>query len=125
MAGQCWRACAVARLPPGVRAAAAAGGQAEPWFSVAQALARPPTGGAAVAVAAMEKARATGELEGPVIALSTAHPAKFPDAVEQATGVRPAIPPHVGDLFAQAERYETAPADIELIKSAIETARGR
>ncbi|MEQ8748328.1 MAG: pyridoxal-phosphate dependent enzyme, partial [Amphiplicatus sp.] len=79
----------------------------------------------AVAVAAMEKARATGELEGPVIALSTAHPAKFPDAVEQATGVRPAIPPHVGDLFAQAERYETAPADIELIKSAIETARGR
>ena len=33
----------------------------------------------------------------PVIALGTAHPAKFPDAVERATGVRPALPPHLGD----------------------------
>ena len=35
----------------------------------------------------------------PVIALGTAHPAKFPDAVEQATGVRPRCPPHLADLM--------------------------
>ena len=31
----------------------------------------------------------------PVVALATAHPAKFPDAVERATGVRPELPPHL------------------------------
>jgi threonine synthase len=36
--------------------------------------------------------------------LSTAHPAKFPDAVEAACGVRPALPDWLADLGAQAER---------------------
>ncbi len=79
----------------------------------------------AVAVAAQEKALAKGALDGPVITLSTAHPAKFPDAVEAAAGVRPAIPAHVGDLFAQPERYETAPADAARIKAVIDSARSR
>ena len=35
----------------------------------------------------------------PVVALSTAHPAKFPDAVERATGIRPVLPPHMADLM--------------------------
>ena len=40
----------------------------------------------------------------PVVALATAHPAKFPDAVEKATGVRPPLPPHLGDLLNRPER---------------------
>ena len=44
----------------------------------------------------------------PVIALATAHPAKFPDAVEQATGVRPPLPPHLDDLMQRPERNHAA-----------------
>ena len=40
---------------------------------------------------------ASGEV--PVVALATAHPAKFPDAVERATGLRPELPPHIADLM--------------------------
>jgi threonine synthase len=36
----------------------------------------------------------------PMVCLGTAHPAKFPDAVEQATGVRPALPAHLADEIA-------------------------
>ncbi len=41
----------------------------------------------------------------PVVTLATAHPAKFPDAVERATGLRPALPARVGDLFGREESY--------------------
>jgi len=41
----------------------------------------------------------------PVIALATAHPAKFPDAVEKATGMRPPLPAHLADLFDRKERF--------------------
>ena len=40
----------------------------------------------------------------PVVTLATAHPAKFPDAVERATGQRPDLPARVGDLFEREER---------------------
>ncbi|WP_336486104.1 threonine synthase [Methylobacterium nigriterrae] len=41
----------------------------------------------------------------PVVALATAHPAKFPDAVAAATGgSRPALPPHLADLMEREER---------------------
>nr|WP_137676117.1 threonine synthase [Parerythrobacter lutipelagi] len=53
----------------------------------------------------------------PVVTLATAHPAKFRDAVERATGVRPALPARVGDLFAREERYETLSGDYEAIAS--------
>lgn len=43
----------------------------------------------------------------PVVTLATAHPAKFRDAVEHATGIRPSLPQRVGDLFAREERYAT------------------
>ena len=35
----------------------------------------------------------------PMVTLATAHPAKFPDAVEDATGARPALPERMADLF--------------------------
>jgi threonine synthase len=41
----------------------------------------------------------------PVVTLATAHPAKFPDAVERAVGLRPALPARVGDLFGREEHY--------------------
>ncbi len=40
----------------------------------------------------------------PVVTLATAHPAKFPEAVERATGQRPSLPARVGDLFEREER---------------------
>ncbi|WP_457091782.1 threonine synthase [Microvirga sp. P5_D2] len=49
--------------------------------------------------------------EVPVVALSTAHPAKFPDAVERATGLRPALPPHMADLMERNESFTVLPND--------------
>ena len=51
----------------------------------------------------------------PVVTLATAHPAKFRDAVERATGVRPALPPRLGDLFDREERYATLPATFDAV----------
>ena len=55
----------------------------------------------------------------PVIALSTAHPAKFPDAVERATGLRPALPPHMADLMTRDESFTVLPNDQAAIESFI------
>jgi threonine synthase len=41
----------------------------------------------------------------PIVTLATAHPAKFPDAVERAIGVRPSLPARVGDLFGREESF--------------------
>ncbi len=49
--------------------------------------------------------------EVPVVALATAHPAKFPDAVERATGLRPALPPHLADLMGRPESFTVLPND--------------
>ena len=54
---------------------------------------------------------------GPIVTLATAHPAKFPDAVERATGRRPALPPRVGGLFDREERYATLPADLATVEA--------
>ena len=47
----------------------------------------------------------------PMIVLGTAHPAKFPDAVEAACGVRPSLPDWLDDLPARRERVKNMPAD--------------
>jgi threonine synthase len=47
----------------------------------------------------------------PLVTLATAHPAKFPDAVERAIGLRPALPARVGDLFSRAESFAELPGD--------------
>jgi threonine synthase len=52
----------------------------------------------------------------PVIALATAHPAKFPDAVEQATGVRPALPARLGDLMTRPESATVLPNELARVK---------
>jgi threonine synthase len=60
----------------------------------------------------LHAARACGlPREVPVVTLATAHPAKFPDAVERATGQRPELPSRVGDLFDREERFCELPGD--------------
>jgi threonine synthase len=53
----------------------------------------------------------------PTITLATAHPAKFPDAVKKATGVHPALPNHVADLFDREERIVNLPNDLQTIEA--------
>ena len=59
------------------------------------------------------------EFEGPVVTLATAHPAKFPAAVKKASGVEPALPPHLSDLFEREERYDELPNDLTGVKEFI------
>ena len=47
----------------------------------------------------------------PMVVLSTAHPAKFPDAVEAACGVRPGLPDWLSGLNERRERQTHLPAD--------------
>ena len=54
---------------------------------------------------------------GPVVTLATAHPAKFPDAVEKATGSRPQLPERLADLFEREERYEILPNDLAAVEA--------
>ncbi len=51
----------------------------------------------------------------PIVTLATAHPAKFRDAVERATGSRPSLPARVGDLFRREERYTELPGDYDAV----------
>ena len=56
----------------------------------------------------------------PVVTLATAHPAKFRDAVERATGMRPALPTRTGDLFDRSEKYEKLPGDYDAVRDYVE-----
>ena len=52
-----------------------------------------------------------------MLTLATAHPAKFPDAVERATGVRPELPEHLADLFSKPERTNDLPNDLAAVEA--------
>jgi threonine synthase len=56
----------------------------------------------------------------PLVTLATAHPAKFPDAVEAATGIRPALPSRMADLFERPERVTRVANDLAGIERLIE-----
>jgi threonine synthase len=55
-----------------------------------------------------------------VVALATAHPAKFPDAVAKATGIVPALPPHLADLYDRPEHCERLPNNLAAIEAFID-----
>jgi threonine synthase len=55
----------------------------------------------------------------PLISLATAHPAKFPDAVEKASGIRPELPERLAYLMSAKERFSILPNDPEAVKSFI------
>ncbi len=67
----------------------------------------------AVGLVAAEKARARGVVgeDTAIVTLATAHPAKFPDAMVEATGVKPELPKHMQDLYEREERYTILPND--------------
>lgn len=51
----------------------------------------------------------------PIVTLATAHPAKFPDAVAEVLGERPASPDRLQAIFAREERCETVDADSQAV----------
>jgi threonine synthase len=72
----------------------------------------------AVGVAAARRRRpASGS---PVVVLATASPAKFPEAVEAATGVHPRLPAHLADLLERPERVTHVGADVDEVRAAVE-----
>lgn len=73
----------------------------------------------AVGLAAALEVRADHSV--PMVVLGTAHPAKFPAAVEQASGVHPALPSRLADLFERPERFTTVANDYNSVRSLIES----
>ncbi|HYD87285.1 MAG TPA: threonine synthase [Vitreimonas sp.] len=72
------------------------------------------------AVGLVARSKVTHGLSGgPVVFLATAHPAKFPGTVERATGARPPLPAKCADLFQRDERFDSLPADVEVVKQYI------
>jgi threonine synthase len=71
----------------------------------------------AIGIAAAVEAAKTGDT--PVVALATAHPAKFAEAVKRATGVEPPLPPHLADLMTKPERFERLPNDLSAVEAHI------
>jgi threonine synthase len=55
----------------------------------------------------------------PIVCLATAHPAKFPDAVEAAIGIRPELPEHLADLFERPERLEEVANDLGALEALV------
>ena len=77
----------------------------------------------AAGVAAAEDALAqqeTGAEQSAMICLATAHPAKFPDAVEQATAIRPALPDRLADLLQRPEHVTHLPNDLAAVKEFVQ-----
>lgn len=68
----------------------------------------------AVGIGAARKAPRDGHKR---VVLATAHPAKFPDAVEKATGVRPELPSHLSDLLERPEQAETIDNDVAAVRA--------
>jgi threonine synthase len=59
---------------------------------------------------------AARSIEGAVVVVATAHPAKFPETVVAATGQRPAPPPSLAAVLDRPERYDTVAADIDQVR---------
>lgn len=68
---------------------------------------------------AVHVARHKTSRETPMIVLSTAHPAKFPDAVEAASGIRPALPDWLAGMMDAEERYTVLPSDLKMVEDYI------
>ncbi len=59
----------------------------------------------------------------PMVTLATAHPAKFPDAVEKASGIRPALPARMADLFDREERVTRVENDLSELQALVRRER--
>jgi threonine synthase len=72
----------------------------------------------AVGVGAVARMRSS--LAGPIVTLATAHPGKFPDAVERATGIRPQLPARLADLMERPEYITQLPNDLGAVEQFVE-----
>ena len=70
----------------------------------------------AIGIAAGRAARIPGI---PMVAMATAHPAKFPDAIRAATGITPALPEHLADLYQRPERYRVVANRLDAVEDAV------
>ncbi|GGL75939.1 threonine synthase [Wenxinia marina] len=61
--------------------------------------------------------------DAPMVTLATAHPAKFPDAVEQATGIRPPLPTRMADLYDRPERMTRSANDLAALQTLVREKR--
>jgi len=61
----------------------------------------------------------------PTVAMATAHPAKFPDAIERAIGTRPELPPGLADLMAREERFVVLSNDLAAVEANVRALVGR
>jgi threonine synthase len=77
----------------------------------------------AVGLFAARRAHADGTVakDVPIVSLACAHPAKFDGAVTKATGVAPALPPHLADLMTRPERQQHVAATPDAVKSLVLT----
>jgi threonine synthase len=70
----------------------------------------------AIGVNVAEKVRVP---ETPMITLATAHPSKFPDAVEKASNLRPTLPERMDDLYERSERLTRVENDLTNLKEIV------
>jgi threonine synthase len=61
----------------------------------------------------------------PVVAMATAHPAKFPDTITRAIGQLPSLPPALADLFERKERFAVLPNDLAAVQANVRALVGR
>lgn len=73
----------------------------------------------AVGIHALQASGIRETFDGPCVALACAHPVKFPDVVEKATGIRPKLPDRLADLMEREERVTVIPNDYEALKKII------
>jgi threonine synthase len=69
---------------------------------------------------AVHVARQHRDAASPMIVLATAHPAKFPDAVEAACGTKPDLPAWLSGLMERPEKFEVLPSDLKMLEDHIE-----
>ena len=69
----------------------------------------------AIGVEAARKTRRSNDV--PMVCLATAHPAKFPEAIQKAGCQDPSLPHHMQDLFDREERYQVLDNDITKVHS--------
>lgn len=73
----------------------------------------------AIGIAAARAGRIPGT---PTVAMATAHPAKFPDAMRTAVGFAPDLPKHLADLYQRDERFRVVPNRLDAVEDAVRAA---
>jgi threonine synthase len=79
----------------------------------------PQTGAGAAAIMKQQAIGQWPPARGATVLLATAHPAKFPDTVEQVLGVRPDLPARLSDLYDRPEVFDAMPNDLAALKAFI------